>query len=319
MTQLTAADDGFHPVAREDDSWTETCWFAAGVSERGLGVWTYPLFRPRLGIMSCGIYVWEQGVEELWQLPYYRTYWHLPFPQGQQLTELSLSNGLSYRCLEPLTCYHVAYEDGDSLSLDLTFDALHPPHEHGVRDGLGHFDQLGRLTGEIVLYGERIPVDCIEMRDRTWGPRRESRQKTMLAYDYGARSETSGFHCSTLFDAERQQYRLLTGFVLREHGLRHVTEAVRDVVRDPGGRPERIEVCGRDEDGAEFEVCGEIVSRWGMPSTPWFNWVSTVRWSLPDGSEGYGEDQETWSPERFRALRRARQPAAPNERRGSRA
>lgn len=115
MTPLTAADDGFHPIAREDDSWTETCWFAAGVPERGLGVWTYPLFRPRLGIMSCGIYVWEQGAEELWQLPYYRTYRHLPFPQGQQLTELSLSNGLSYRCLEPLTCYHVAYEDGDSL------------------------------------------------------------------------------------------------------------------------------------------------------------------------------------------------------------
>jgi hypothetical protein len=305
VTQLTAADDHFHPVTHDDDAWTETFWFAAAVPERGLGVWTYPLFRPRLGIMSCGVYAWEPDAEELWQLPYYRTYWHMRFPEGQRLTELSLSNGLSYRCLEPLTRYQIAYEDGDAMTLDLTFAALHPPHAYGVRDGLGHLDQLGRVTGEIVLYGERIPVDCIEMRDRTWGPRRESRQKTIFAYDYGARSATSGFHCSSLLDAERQEYRLMTGFVLREHGLRRLTEAVRQVDRDEFGRPAAVALRGRDEDGAEFEAHGEVMSRFGMPSTPWFNWGSIVRWTLPDRSRGYGEDQESWSPERFRALRRA--------------
>lgn len=303
MSELTARDDEFHPVAREEDSWAETCWFAAAVPERGMGIWTYPLFRPRLGIMSCGIYVWESGAEELWQLPYYRTYWHLRFPEGQRLTDLALENGLRYRCLEPLTRYRVEYEDGDALKIDLEFEALHPPHPHGIRDGLGHFDQLGRLTGEIVLYGERIPVDCFEMRDRTWGPRRESRQKTILAYDYGARSATSGFHCSSLFDRETQQYRLMTGFVLREGGAVHLAEAVREVERDAQGRPLRVEIRARDAEGGDVAVSGEVVSRFGMPSTPWFNWVSMVRWTLPDGSTGYGEDQETWSPERFRALR----------------
>lgn len=301
---LTHADDDFHPIARDEDSWTETCWFAAAVPERGLGIWTYPLFRPRLGIMSCGVYVWERGAEELWKLPYYRTYWHLPFPREQSLTDLTLPNGLSYRCLEPLTRYHVTYADGDALTIDLEFTALHPAHEHGVKDGLGHFDQLGRVDGEIVLYGERIPVDCIEMRDRTWGPRRESRQKTILAYDYGAASGTSGFHCATLFDTESRQYRLMTGFVLRQQGVQRVRDAVRHVVRDPEGRAERIEVRGTVEDGTAFEAHGEVVSRFGMPSTPWFNWVSMVRWRLPDGSTGFGEDQETWSPERLRSLRR---------------
>ncbi len=66
-------------------------------AERGLGVWTYPLFRPRLGIMSCGIYVWDTGGEEIWQLPYYRMFWHLPFPSDQRLTRLALSNSLSTR------------------------------------------------------------------------------------------------------------------------------------------------------------------------------------------------------------------------------
>ena len=97
---ITAADDGFHPGTTDDRSWTETCWFAAAVPERGLAVWTYPLFRPELGIMSCGIYVWAPGAEELWQLPYYRTWWHLPIPPDADLAHLELPNGLRYERLD---------------------------------------------------------------------------------------------------------------------------------------------------------------------------------------------------------------------------
>ena len=304
MTVLTPADDGFHPITREPETWTETCWFAAAVPERGMGIWTYPLFRPGLDIMSCGVYVWERGAEELWQLPYYRSYWHMAFPKDQDLAHLRLSNGLAYDVIDPLTSYRVRYEDGDAIALDMTFEAIHPAHPLMGRDGVGHLDQLGRLTGEIVLYGERIEIDCIEMRDRTWGPRRERKQQTILAYDYGARSGTSGFHCSSLFDRESGRYRLLTGYVLRPEGMRTIAEATRWAERDEQGRPVRVFVEGTDEDGAAFAATGEVVSRFGKPSTPWFNWVSMIRWTLPDGSEAYGEDQETWSPERFRELRR---------------
>jgi hypothetical protein len=34
-----------------------------------------------------------------------------------------------------------------------------------------HLDQLGHITGEMVLHGERIAIDCYSVRDRTWGPR----------------------------------------------------------------------------------------------------------------------------------------------------
>jgi hypothetical protein len=303
---LSQADDRFHPITREPETWTETCWFAAHVPERGMGIWTYPLFRPGLGIMACGVYVWDLDSSELWQLPYYRTYWHMPFPADGDLDHLSLANGLRYDVIEPLTSYHVGYEDGDALSIDLTFEAIHEPHTLMGRDGVGHLDQLGRVSGEIVLYGEPITVDCIEMRDRTWGPRREHKQQTILAYDYGARSETSGFHCSSLYDRETASYRLLTGYLLTTDGLTRVVEATRIAERDGQGRPVRLRIEGRDENDKTFTVSGEVMSRFGKPSTPWFNWVSLVRWSLPDGSEAVGEDQETWSPERLRELRRSR-------------
>ncbi|MCB1246901.1 MAG: hypothetical protein KDB69_06535 [Acidimicrobiia bacterium] len=300
---LSPDDDRFHPITRDADTWTETCWFAAHVPERGMGIWTYPLFRPGLEIMACGVYVWDFESSELWQLPYYRTYWHMRFPRDCDLDHLRLENGLSYDVIEPLTTYHVGYSDGDALSIDLEFDAIHDPHPLMGKEGVGHFDQLGRVTGEIVLYGETIEVDCIEMRDRTWGPRRERKQQTILAYDYGARSETSGFHCSSLFDRERSAYRLLTGFVLTEDGKFDLADATRHIERDPGGRPTHIRVEGHIENGEPFTVTGEVISRFGKPSTPWFNWVSLVKWTLPDGSEAFGEDQETWSPERLREMR----------------
>ena len=301
---LRPDDDRLHPGRTEDRSWTETAWFAAAVPERGLAVWTYPLFRPELGVMSCGIYVWEPGAEELWQLPYYRTWWHLPLPEDLDLTDFRLPNGLGYECLEPLTAYRVTYADGEELQLDLTFRAMHPPHGVGVvAGGHGHLDQLGTVRGEIVLHGERIEVDCFEMRDRTWSPRRESRRRTFVTYSYGA-GDRGGFHLSTRLDPKLGENRILTGFRLVDGAARPFTDGSCAVERDAEGRPVRVRLSATEGEGSEFAATGEVVSRLSMPSTPWFVWACIVRWRLADGSEVFGEHQDTWSPAALRAARR---------------
>ena len=309
MTALTAADDRLHPGKTEDRSWTETAWFAAAAPERGLCVWTYPLFRPELGVMSCGIYVWDPGGEELWQLPYYRTWWHLPIPEEADLTNLALPNGLAYECLEPLTAYRVRYEDGDALRLDVTFRALHPPHGVGVvPGGRGHLDQFGRVTGELWLGGERIEIDCVEMRDRTWSPRRESRQRAFLTYSYGATAEGSGFHVSTRYDHERGRNQLLTGFVLRDGEARALSQGECEVDRDGQGRPVAMTVRAAGDGDETVEARGEVLSRLAMPSTPWFVWACVVRWTLADGTSAFGEHQDTWAPAALRERLRGPRP-----------
>jgi hypothetical protein len=297
--------DDFHPRRTDDRSWTETAWFAGAAPERGLVVWTYPLFRPELGIMSCGVYVWEPGAEELWELPYQRTWWHLSIPDGIEATRFALPNGLAYECLEPLSAYRVSYADGDAIRLDMTFRAIHPPHEVGVvPGGRGHLDQLGRVTGELWLDGERIGIDCVEMRDRTWSPRRESRQDNYLSYSYGAGADGSAFHVSTRRSRGGDGQEMLTGFTLRGGAARAMTGGTCEVDRDDRGRPTTVHVRGADEEGSRLQAEGEVVSRMALPSTPWFVWACMVRWTLPDGSEAYGEHQDTWSPGMLRAFRR---------------
>lgn len=66
-----------------------------------------------------------------------------------------------------------------------------------------------------------------------------------------------------------------------------------------GGRP-RYWSKVRDASGREMEFRGEVLSRLALPTTPYFVWLSIVRWTFPDGSVGYGRDHETWSPLQLR-------------------
>jgi hypothetical protein len=314
---LGPADDAFHPPVREPEAWTETSWFAAAVPERGLGVWMYPVFRPALGIMACTIYAWEPGLTEPWELPYWRCWWHMPIPSGIQPTSFELPNGLAYRVREPMTAYEMSYPGTDGLSFELSFEALHPPHPLGVGGGIGHLDQLGRVTGEVVLHGERIEIDCIEMRDRTWGPRRENRQETCLGYSYGASpSGDFAFHASTRLDRHTGEWKLMAGFVLGRGQPRLVTAVKRTVTRDDRGMPVSVDLTITDDQGERLRVTGEVVSLLSHIATPFFVWVSLVRWRFPDGSQAFGEDQDTWSPGKLRsflAAYRAGQASEPSE------
>lgn len=303
---LSEADEDFHEGCTEDRSWTETAWFAGVVPDRGLGIWTYPLFRRELGVMSCGIYVWEPGAEELWQLPYYRTWWHMPIPEGIAATTFTLPNGLRYQCLDPQRRYRVTYSDGEAIDLEMTFEALHPPHAVGViAGGHGHLDQLGRVSGELVLHGERLEIEGIEMRDRTWSPRRESRQRAFVTYSYGTSSETEGFHLSTRYDPKLGRNEILTGFLLDGYEVLPLEEGTCEVERDPHGRPAAIRLLASGEGGRRtLEARGEVVSRLAMPSTPWFVWACIVRWTLPDGTQALGEHQDTWAPAALRSRAR---------------
>jgi hypothetical protein len=47
---------------------------------------------------------------------------------------------------------------------------------------------------------------------------------------------------------------------------------------------------------------GEVRSRLALPTTPYFAWMSLVAWTEDGGGSCWGEDHDSWSPRRWRAL-----------------
>lgn len=212
--------------------------------------------------------------------------------------------------------------------------ALHT--RRGARDVQPHFDQLGHLTGELVLDGERITIDCHSVRDRTWGPRGgahlQSRKPEHLRGEYTVR-EPGG---PSWRQVERQRGRgriqyifghagaetgflsfvrpqdgnaagfspLNVGWLLKEGRFERLdkTRSRMRNYRDPRtGWSAHMEVELVDVTGRSMEAEGFAVSHMCEHGT---GSNALMRWEF-DGKIGWGEDQDGWKPDHFAELVRA--------------
>lgn len=288
----TTRDDRFHLAPTSDPSWSETSWFAFMAPERALAGTVYPLFRPNLGVCALGVAVWDAGAHEPWRVRYARRFWHLPMPTSD-LDDLTLGE-LQLRCLEPLTRYRVTYSDGARIQLDLEYQALLPPHAPLLLPERGHFDQPCRVRGTLDLGSEAIAIDCLDMRDRSWSPRDDTR-RTRASYSYGIRDAGECFLAGG-FEVEGEE-RIVTGFLVRAGEKQDLVSGSRTVVERRDGYPTRVRIEATDRVGRRLEREGRCLSRLAEQATPgMFAWMSLTEWQGADGS-CYGEDQEVWSPD----------------------
>lgn len=295
---LTADDDLLHPAGNADRWWSETYWFSFDQPGPDLSATIYPLFRPNLGVCSLGVFLWDGSAHEPWQVRYGRNYWHLPMPTTPA-TDLDLE-GLSYRCLEPLGRYRVTYADGDLLRMDLEFTGLREPHAPAIGSGVGHFDQPCRVQGEVTLRGQRIAVETLGMRDRTWSPRPEDRAGARTAYTFGNASGEDQFLALTTLEGNSGSFLrgVFSGYLVRDGLMSPLVDSRREVVERRDGYPVRIELEATDADGRRLEAVGTTRNRLANQATPsQFAWMSMTSWQVEGGPDMIGEDQEVWSPD----------------------
>lgn len=295
-------DDDFHPPT--NDRWFhETVWFWFFVPERRLGGWLYSWLRPNVGVSGGGCWIWDDsGISPL-EVPYYAGYTNLPLPEASGLGDIRFPNGVSITTHEPLRRYQLEYADRDLISVDLEYDAVMPPwvaratgSEHASRAATGeqpsdvyHFDQVGRVSGELVLGGERVEVDCLAIRDRTWSVRPERWKDGHVGYSNGAR-EGEAF----LVSGTGTQVR--SGYLLRDRRRRSLVSGIREIEREPDhGYLKRIFVDAEDTEGRRITAVGEPVSRMAVPipGVHGVVWTSLLRWSI-GGETAWGEDQDAW-------------------------
>jgi len=62
-----------------------------------------------------------------------------------------------------------------TMKMDLDFECITQPHftfsDQANAGAFGHFEQSGKVTGEIQIDGERWQVEGYGVRDKSWGPR----------------------------------------------------------------------------------------------------------------------------------------------------
>jgi hypothetical protein len=296
MHPFSARDDSFHFDQMGDRWWmTETSWFSFCHPGRKLGGWLYTMVRPNIGTVAGGAWIWDDTAYLPWEVPYSANYTALRFPREQDLTDIKLPTGVSIKAIEPLTCYELGFEDEERLRCRLVFEAVMEPRplrKPGSSFGsLNHFDQFGRVTGEIVLHGETIPIDCLAMRDRSWGPRPEHRPGKS-AYVSGIASADDAFLAVTKWNDPSDQ--IAYGFMIRDGEIADLTAGRRIVERDPRqGWVNRIIIEAVDERGRTLHATGERLSGIIINRHSFIDSNGLIRWTI-NGKEGHGEDQDMW-------------------------
>jgi hypothetical protein len=305
-TPFTAKDDSFHFDQMSDRWWeTETAWFAFCNPERKLGGWLYSMARPNIGTIAGGCWIWDDTASAPWEVPYCANYTALRLPRDQDLTDITLPTGVSIKALEPLKRYRLGFADEDRLKLDLQFEAVMPARPLRKGDSsfknLNHFDQFGHVTGELLLHGETIPIDCYAIRDRSWGPRPEHRPGKS-AYVTGIASPDDAFLAVTKWNDETDP--VAYGFMIRDGRIGDLVSGRRIVERDPEqGWVTRITIEARDEFGRDLHAVGKRLSGIIINRHSFIDSNGLIEWTI-NGKLGHGEDQDMWPVHRWSAFRR---------------
>ena len=308
---FTPADDRLHAIG--DDWWaTETAWFSFHHPQRRLGGWLYTMIRPNIGTVAGGVWVWDDSAWLPWDVPYSVNYSALRLEPETDLRDVTLPTGVSIRVVEPAQSYALGYEDGDRLSLALRFDGIMAPEPlRAVGSTFGsahHYDQFGRVTGHILLHGERIDIDCIAMRDRTWGRRPENRPR-QAAYVTGATGPDEAFLAVT--NPADGHDPIAYGFLRRDGRTVGLADGERVVERsDRDGWVEQVVITANDVEGRRLRAVGTPVNRMIVNRHTFIDINSLVTWDVDGvpgrgaGTKGWGEDQDMWPVHAFAARQR---------------
>lgn len=303
----TARDDDFHLAEMSDRWWeTETIWFSFHNVERRMGGWLYSMIRPNSRTVSGGAWVWDDSASSFWEVPYYANHATQRLREGTNLRDCTLPNGVSIRVESPLTRYRLGYDDRPRLHVDLQFEAIMPPQPiSSIASGFGslaHFDQFGRVSGHIELHGDRIAIDCVSIRDRSWGPRPEHRPKR-TAYVTAATRDGSEALLAVCDPNDKGVARY--GFRWRGGQAFAIAEANRRDTRNSAtGFIDSIRLEGRDSDGEAFVAEGRPLSRIVINRHTFIDINSLIEWTFADGAKAWGEDQDIWPVHEFSAARR---------------
>jgi len=313
--------DQFH-THNDNPYWNESAWFSFMIPERNLHGMFYWYFRPNMGLVAAGPFIWDRSGEQIYDCLYYGFEPMLRVPGAAEMFDFTADNSFTVRTVEPDQTFTFSYKSA-RCEMDMTFDAVLPAHikaetikDHSQLHGwwasvdVGHYDQLGKMRGSFTVDGEHYELDCYSMRDRSWGPRQLLSKR--LFYPWAAASDQHSFlapavsdmpfESDPIFDTE-ERVMSGAGWYVRD-GVKSTlaTGTLKVVERGADGRPLRQIIEATDELGRTLHAEGQPrnllkLSIYGN----WFDWYCLAEWEF-DGVKAFGEIEDYHSFATYRRL-----------------
>jgi hypothetical protein len=187
---VSPIDDEFHTPSCDESNWIETMWFPCWIPERNMSISVRLWFAANLKLQGGAVSAWTDDGKIL-----FGDKWTDEMPSPIDLTNVRTSHGVNITRQNPLNTFCISYEAKD-ISLEFRFEAIMAPNPVSPEESPGmfegHFEQAGRVAGELNLRGEKLGIDCYSVRDRSWGPR-QMPDRLRLGNAYGANNEMAFF------------------------------------------------------------------------------------------------------------------------------
>lgn len=315
ITMIFPEDVEFHTPIPTPVDWAETNFFGFYIPNQRIMGSIYTVARPGVGACVSDIVIYGGLSADRLDALHYDVGQHFPLPES--LGDYSFSNGLRVHAIKPPRDYQIDYVGRNGVEFHLNYRGLMEPfdihdsennprsHSEGDRDGTSghgaayrnHFDMSAHVTGELILNGHRMDIDCIDTMDHSWGPRTEFYQHQM-GWIHAHFSENLALHVIVNFNTRArrcEQFQLAHGYILRDGQVHAIVDASFDVDR-LGRQITALEIKATDTSGRSITVQGAAIS-----GGPWICYLNQetqnilLRWVNNEGAVGYGAAQELYN------------------------
>jgi hypothetical protein len=253
-TGITDADERLHPIDDPSPHWSDSLYFNAWDPETSTFVMTRIAVLANAGKVTAGLVVWRDGApvygysRDLTKVP--PTDW-----------DVMAVEGLTYRMLSAGQSWAVQLDDGDDrahlewhgLGPAVSYDG-HPAGPLPRAVAWGHYEQTARVTGDLMVGGQRVRFDGFGQRDHSWGFRHWA---GLLQWHWvtGFLGDGRGFN---LFEVQSHAHETtVNGFVQGPAGADYVVAAERDLELSDDGGAERYRLTLTLAGGEQLALTGE--------------------------------------------------------------